>query len=133
MNKQLEDKIKPAHKLLENELKASGKTHFDKEVKGYISSFGPSVRIAGLLATLAFYLSKNTGVLKERAKIVDWLCTIIGYAPGSKALFEEVSKSQNNTTFISQKQSEILTAITALKLAFRTFPVVGDPVPEKII
>lgn len=129
MNKQLEHKVKPARKLLENELKATGKTHFNKEVKGYIASFGPSIRIAGLLATLAFYLSKSEGVLKERAKIVDWICALIDYKSGSKVLFEEVQKKQDIPGFINRKQSEILIAITAMKLAFRTFPVVGDPAP----
>ncbi len=125
MKTQIEKHIPTACKVLQAYLKEKNKTLFPKEFKGYIAAFGPSVRMSGLLSTLAFY-SATKGAKEDRAKVLQWLCLILSDCGGSAVLFEEVCKRQGDAAFIRKTEHDLSHAVTALKLAFRTFPVEGD-------
>lgn len=127
MNAKVEKFIGKACEILERELSSSEKNKFPKEFKGYIAGFGPSVRMSGLIATLAFY-GEQKSAKENRSKVIDWLLTIIEYPQSQnqkKEYFNDILKNQDNIQYITMKEKELADAITALKLAFRTFPVEG--------
>ena len=125
MKTQIEKNIPIACAVLQAYLTTEKKTLFPKEFKGYIAAFGPSVRMSGLLSTLAFY-SDQKNAKENRAKVLQWLCSILSDCGGHKVLFEEVCKRQGEVAFIRKTEHDLSHAVTALKLAFRTFPVEGD-------
>lgn len=83
-----------------------------KEYNGYISSFGASIRQAGLLATVLFFDSKNAGSQEDRSKVLRTIEFILGIENG---------KLKDKIADKSIKKQEIQDAAVALKLAIRTF------------
>jgi len=83
-----------------------------KEYNGYISSFGASIRQAGLLATVLFFDSKNAGSQEDRSKVLRAIELILGIENG---------KLKDKIADKSIKKQEIQDAAVALKLAIRTF------------
>ena len=80
-----------------------------RQFNGYISSFGASIRMAGIVPTVLFF--RNSGNAEEaREKVVDAIESILG-----EALVVDNHSNPNLT------RDAIEDAATALKLAVRTF------------
>lgn len=80
-----------------------------KEFNGYISSFGASIRQAGILPTVLFFENKNASSQEDRSKILRAIEYILG-----------IKESQIDDVALERKK-DIETAAVALKLAIRTF------------
>lgn len=107
MRKRVEEYIPQALKAIV-EVKINNGNTIESQYNGYISSFGASIRQAGLLATVLFYQDDNNAE-KDRHKIIDAIEFIIG---------EKLSNSQTPSHMTKMK---VLDAATALKLAIRTY------------
>lgn len=83
-----------------------------KQFNGYISSFGASVRQAGLLATVLFYENEQSNTEEDRTKVIKAIEYIIG---------EKIIKDNRVEKSIRPKVED---AAVALKLAVRTFKLV---------
>ena len=105
MKKRIENYIPSALNALE-EVGIVKNGEFPKEYNGYISSFGASIRQAGLLATILFYNAEESGATGDRKKIIKAIEKII-----------DVNNLQNHL----DKKAQIEDAAVALKLAIRTF------------
>lgn len=105
MKKRIENYIPSALNALE-EVGIVKNGEFPKEYNGYISSFGASIRQAGLLATILFYNAEESSATGDRKKIIKAIEKII-----------DVNNLQNNL----DKKAQIEDAAVALKLAIRTF------------
>lgn len=91
---------------------ASEKNEVPKQFNGYISSFGASIRTAGVVPTVLFFQhSENTE--EDRGKVVTAVETILG---------ETLVQNGRRNTRITRE--EIEDAATALKLAVRTFKLI---------
>jgi len=117
MNKRTEAYLPKAFEAIEK-LKIVKDDTIPKPFNGYISSFGASIRQAGLLATVLFYSKKNNedgqiGPEEDRYKIVDAIEMIIG-----KTIL--TSESTVRTAI----RAEVEDAAIALKLCIRTFELV---------
>ena len=84
-----------------------------KQFNGYISSFGASVRQAGLLATVLFYANEQSNSEEDRKKVIEAIEHIIG---------QKIVK-ENNTIDPSTRE-KVQNAAVALKLCVRTFKLV---------
>jgi CRISPR-associated protein Cmr5 len=84
-----------------------------KQFNGYISSFGASLRQAGLVPTVLFFGSQNNRAEEPREQIVKAIEVMLGK--------ELVHNGRANAT-----RDEVDAAATALKLAIRTFKLTGD-------
>jgi len=113
MNKSIERYIPKAIKALETlEIVVDGCA--PKEFNGYISSFGASIRQAGLLATILFYDNANSNSQKDRTKVI-------------RALEEITSSPLNKTTKNTPAlRANVEDAAIALKLALRTFKLTKE-------
>jgi CRISPR-associated protein Cmr5 len=113
MNKRIEDYIPKAIAALENQ-KIVKNGSVPKEFNGYISSFGASVRQAGLLATILFYDNANSNAQEDRTKVI-------------RALEQITSESLNkNTKTTPALRANVEDAAIALKLALRTFKLIKE-------
>jgi len=84
-----------------------------KQFNGYISSFGASIRQAGLLATVLFYGNANSNAEKEREKVVKAIEIIIG---------DNIINPNNEIE--KSTRAKVEDAAIALKLAIRTYKLV---------
>jgi len=82
------------------------------EYNGYISSFGASIRQAGLLATILFFSKNTTEQVVDRNNILRAIEYILNLPQDS---------IQNNLN-----REKIEMAAIALKLAIRTYPLKKD-------
>ena len=119
MNKQVEKYIVAAMPLLKLE------KSLNKELKGYISSLGPSMRMSGVLPAIAFYCAKE-----ERNKVMQWIFEILK----GDNVFDEMKGKDNMldlalelTKEADKKKLEkyIEDASIALKLCLRTFTLIN--------
>jgi len=78
-----------------------------KEYNGYISTFGASIRQAGLLATILFFENESSNALQDRKKVLRAIESILGIPQNS---------IKNNLD-----RDKIEMAAVALKLAIRTY------------
>ncbi len=98
-----------------------------KEFKGYLSSLGASMRMSGLLPTLAVYYAKESRA--DRGKVISWVFEIIKEMPqfsnciDKGDLFKYAIDIKNNSTLTNALTEEILNISVALKLCIRTFPL----------
>jgi len=113
MNKRIEDYIPKAIATLEKqEIAKNGSV--PKEFNGYISSFGASVRQAGLLATILFYDNVNSNAQEDRTKVI-------------RALEQITGNTLNKTTKATPAlRANVEDAAIALKLALRTFKLIKE-------
>jgi len=111
MRKRIEAYIPKALEAIETLSISSKDGRVAKQFNGYISSFGASIRQAGLLATVIFYANANSNAEKEREKVVQAIEKIIG-----KSIQQNI-KDKN-------LKSEVEDAAVALKLAIRTYDLV---------
>ena len=88
-----------------------------KEYNGYIAAFGPSIIQMGVIPAVAAYSNCNTQKGKNTIKICNAIYNLINNDNGS--LLNYVL--QDNGVVPTYKKREIMNAITALKLAIRTF------------
>ena len=110
MKKHIEEYIPKALESIERfDISKNGEV--PKQFNGYISSFGASIRSAGLLATALFY-SEQGGAEEERQKVVQAIKYIID---------EEIV--QNNSVS-KETRAKVEDAAVALKLSIRTFKLV---------
>jgi len=93
-------------------LEIAKENKIDKEFNGYISSFGASIRQAGLLATVLFYGNTNSNSEKEREKIIYAIEEMIGH------------KIVENHKVTKKTKAEVEYAAIALKLAIRSYTLV---------
>ena len=117
LNKMIKKKIekyipKAIEAIQKKELGILRNNKVPKEYNGYISSFGASIRQAGLLATVLFFDSKNAGSQEDRSKVLRAIELILGIENG---------KLKDKIADKSIKKQEIQDAAVALKLAIRTF------------
>jgi len=88
---------------------------------GYVSSYGPTIRQSGLMQAVNFHENHKTG---ERKEINDLIVNILKKS-GFIASNDNLSKLVKNYNSDPAKKSRItmliLEAITACKLAMRTF------------
>ena len=110
MRKRIEAYIPKALEAIETLSISSKDGKVAKQFNGYISSFGASIRQAGLLATSLFYGEKG-GAEEERQKVVQAIEKIIG-------------KSIQQNIEDKNLKSEVEDAAVALKLAIRTYKLV---------
>ena len=80
-----------------------------RQFNGYISSFGASIRMAGIVPTVLFFRNSDNAE-ESRDKVVDAIKTILG-----EDLVDDNCSKPNPT------RDAIEDAATALKLAVRTF------------
>ena len=111
MSKQIESYIpKALEAIIKYEIAKNGEVA--KQFNGYISSFGASVRQAGLLATVLFYENEQSNSEKDRTKVIKAIEYIIG---------EKIIK---NNTADKKIRAKVEDAAVALKLSVRTFKLV---------
>lgn len=90
-----------------------------KEYNGYISSFGASIRQAGILPTVLFFENRNAGSQEDRSKVLRAIEYILGIGEGQ---IRDVAL---------KKKKDIEAAAVALKLALRTFKLEGQEKNEQ--
>jgi len=111
MRKRIENYIPKALEVIKELNIANSNGEVSKQFNGYISSFGASVRQAGLLATVLFYANANSNAEKEREKVVTAIEKIIN---------KNIQQNIND----KRLKSEVEDAAVALKLAIRTFKLI---------
>ncbi|HLO54808.1 MAG TPA: type III-B CRISPR module-associated protein Cmr5 [Saprospiraceae bacterium] len=122
MNQKIKDLIPKAMDIIEKY--ESKKGTIDKEVKGYISSLGAGILMAGLLPTLAVYAAEENNSQASRHIVLDWINQMIRNVnkpksqDNAKELLVHVISLKGNTSNI---ELDILNASIALKLSIRTF------------
>ena len=109
MRKRIEEYIPKALKAI-TDLKIADNGEVPKQFNGYISSFGASIRQAGLLATVLFYGEKG-GAEEDRQNVV-------------KAIEKIIAKDIQQNIKDKKLKSEVEDAAVALKLAIRTYKLV---------
>jgi CRISPR-associated protein Cmr5 len=101
------------------------KKEIPKEFKGYISNFGASIIQSGLLATVAFYESKDSGAKEDRSQLTRCILYLIDEDEKSKILKGEKRKLLKYILAYQKDneelKEEIINAAISLKLALRTF------------
>ena len=110
MRKRIEAYIPKALEAIKELNIADASGEVPKQFNGYISSFGASIRQAGLLATVLFYGEKG-GAEKDRQNVV-------------KAIEKIIAKDIQQNIKDKKLKSEVEDAAVALKLAIRTFKLV---------
>ena len=78
-----------------------------KEYNGYISSFGASIRQAGLLATILFFENESSSSMQDRKKVL--------------RAIEYILELPKNSLRNNLDRDKIEMAAVALKLAIRTY------------
>ena len=106
--RRIEDFIPKAVEAIERHNIAKNGT-IPRQFNGYISSFGASIRMAGIVPTVLFFRNSDNAE-ESRDKVVDAIETILG-----EALVDD-NRSNPNLT-----RDAVEDAATALKLAVRTF------------
>lgn len=91
---------------------ANEKNEVPKQFNGYISSFGASIRAAGVVPTVLFFKNADNAE-EDRSKVVTAVETILG---------EKLVQNGRRNTRITRDAIE--DAATALKLAVRTFKLI---------
>lgn len=127
MNKNVEKYIVQSESILSALTKERG-GRIDKEYKGYISSLGASIRMAGLLATLAFFSrdKENSNSTQDRSVVVTWIENVLRASNElgkDEGLFDKAIafKKAGNNAGIAQLEEKILDVSVAIKLVLRTF------------
>jgi len=98
-----------------------------KEFKGYISSLGASIKMTGLLPTLAVYYSDESKA--DRKKVIKWVYEIIKSlnefqnCNGKADLLKYAIDIRSDINKTNQLIEEIMNISVALKLSIRTFPL----------
>ena len=110
MRKRIEAYIPKALEAIETLSISNKDGEVAKQFNGYISSFGASIRQAGLLATSLFCGEKGRAE-EERQKVV-------------QAIEEIIGKSIQQNIEDKNLKSEVEDAAVALKLAIRTYKLV---------
>ena len=108
-----------------------------KEYDGYVASFSPSVRTAGLRATLSFYSDKHKDRNDNKPKrnhILNCLLVVYqkmdtegGILPGSDLL--DIALNTTNEAKLRQLKKDLTDCAIALKLVLRNFEQL-DEVPK---
>jgi len=80
------------------------------EYNGYISSFGASIRQAGLLATILFFENTSGSASQDRTKVL-------------RAIEYILELPQDDSIKNNLDREKIEMAAVALKLAIRTYPL----------
>ncbi|OIP31766.1 MAG: hypothetical protein COW04_13450 [Deltaproteobacteria bacterium CG12_big_fil_rev_8_21_14_0_65_43_10] len=129
--KRIEEMIPIAMEILNSEKeeikdiiqKKDGEKVLISKYDGYIASYGPTIRQSGLMQAVNFHENHKTG---DRKKINDLIVNILkdsGFIGGDES--SNLSKLVMNYDSDPAKKSKItiliLEAITACKLAMRTF------------
>jgi CRISPR type III-B/RAMP module-associated protein Cmr5 len=127
MNKLIQDYIKAAMEILTGAEESAKDKKLPEVYKGYLSSLGASMRMSGLIPTLAFFSSKESSSKEDRWKVLDWIAEILqknipAYAGigNAKSLFD-YARQVANTDVAAKLEKDILDASVALKLSIRTF------------
>lgn len=98
-----------------------------KEFKGYLSSLGASIKMSGLLPTLAVYYSEESKA--DRKEVIAWVYNIIKSLPEFNScnnklnLLKYAIDIQSDLNKTNQLIEEIMNLSVALKLSIRTFPL----------
>jgi CRISPR-associated protein Cmr5 len=91
----------------------------EKEYNGYISSFGASVLMSGLKASVAMFESENSSAQADRRKLMNIILQILDErATKDDKLLDYILRNSDKEEFLKK---EILNIATALKLCIRTF------------
>ena len=91
----------------------------EKEYNGYISSFGASVLMSGLKASVAMFESENSSAQADRRKLMNIILQILDErATKDDKLLDYILRNSDKEEFLKK---EILNIATALKLSIRTF------------
>jgi CRISPR/Cas system CMR-associated protein Cmr5 small subunit len=134
MNKAIHDHIKAAMDTLlvaeQEEIKQT-KAKLPEVYKGYLSSLGASMRMSGLIPTLAFFSSRESSAKGDRWKVLDWIARVLNNnieeykaLSSGKLLFEYSLKIKDGSPAAAKMEKDILDASVALKLCIRTFELV---------
>jgi CRISPR-associated protein Cmr5 len=122
--KNIEKILPSAIKAVED--KVISKNEVPKEFNGYISSFGASVIMSGLLPTLVFFSQegKSKGNRKSVIEAIEQILNAeySGLLSSNRKLLNTVKDNLSNRAKIERLQEKILEAGIALKLAIRIFP-----------
>ncbi len=96
-----------------------------KEFNGYISSFGASITMSGLLPTLVFFSQKGKS-RGDRDSVITAIEEILikkfNVLDQGKDLLHTVKDNLNDNAKMERLQNKIQEAAIALKLAIRIFP-----------
>ncbi|MCK9234280.1 MAG: type III-B CRISPR module-associated protein Cmr5 [Bacteroidales bacterium] len=97
-----------------------------KEFNGYISSFGASIIMSGLLPTIVFFSQKGRSK-GDRNSVISAIEEIINeqnldILTSNNSLLKTVKDNVNNRAKTERLQNKIQEAAIALKLAIRIFP-----------
>ncbi|HHS92332.1 MAG TPA: hypothetical protein ENK82_03225 [Campylobacterales bacterium] len=112
MSKSLEYYLPKAMDAIEQLKISNEKGEVPKQFNGYISSFGASLRQAGLLATVLVYRNENANAEESREKVVLAIEKMLGE---SIVVNNAVAKTMRN---------KVEQAAIALKLALRSYKLV---------
>lgn len=112
MKKRIESYIPKALESIKACKIANENGEVPKQFNGYISSFGASIRSAGLLATTLFYTNEQSNSQEDRSKVIKAIEYII-----EEEIIQDgrVSKA---------KRAKVEDAAVALKLSVRTFKLI---------
>jgi len=95
------------------------KESISKSYNGYISSFGASVMMSGLKATVAMFENKNADTKADRSFLMYLILKVLDKnAKKDDSLLKYILKNQDRETILKQ---QILDIATAIKLCIRTF------------
>jgi CRISPR-associated protein Cmr5 len=112
----VEELIPQVMKVLKKEFKDG---EVDKEYNGYISSFGASVLMSGLKASVAMFESEKSQTKADRKKLMNIILKVLDEnAKDEDKLLDYILRNQDKEDFL---KSKILNIATALKLCIRTF------------
>lgn len=98
---------------------------YDKVFKGYISSFGASIALAGLIPTIIFFEAKSEQA-KERPKVIQALKLMLDeeYQVDSLAEYLLIKRKDEEDSFKKEEKQllkKTTTAMVAIKLALRMY------------
>ena len=123
MNKSIEKYIQAG--MVELKAYSDAGNPLKKTYKGYLSSFGASVIMSGLIPTLAFYA--NADEKSERKVVLDRMFNILKNNPNYSTITEDglfnYALNLNNDDK-GKLEKELLNVSVALKLCIRTFPLI---------
>lgn len=125
MKNKIEIHLPAAMREIETFYSSNSKKPIKKEYKGYLSSLGASIRMSGLLPTMAVYYNKESNA--DREKVITWVYNIIqpimNIPSDNKTLLAYSIAIQNDQVQSSRLLELIQNISVALKLCIRTFPL----------
>jgi len=126
-------KIKPqkiidARKILEHVDVVDEEGRVESEYRGYISSFGASIKQSGLIPSVAFYENKNSNSQEDKTKITKAILLMLD---GKDSKYTSLLDYLLDNGYDLTMQKKVIDQAIALKLALNTYKVKKGKSDEK--